>query len=103
MTASTANNTGDAIRYCVLSRSLINNEYLGRMMSSKLNEAESRRVDRMQAPLGLMAFSCAIRDWLYSEVADPGTHIDSGMGKGGLDLWVTVGGQEFLITISQAR
>lgn len=54
-------------------------------------------------PAGLMEFSRAMESWLTSTVADPGTHVDSGFGAGGRDLWVTVDGQEFLIRLSLVR
>jgi len=44
-----------------------------------------------------MEFSRSVESWLSTGVADEGTHIDSGFGLEGRDLWVTVGGQEFAI------
>lgn len=39
-----------------------------------------------------------LREFLKS-VVDEGTHMDSGGGMGASDLWFTVGGQEYLMTV----
>lgn len=44
-----------------------------------------------------------IKNFLYSACADHGTYIDSGAGNGSADLWVTVGGVEFFITVQKSN
>ena len=40
---------------------------------------------------------------LLNPVADEGTFIDSGAGAGSADLWVTVGGVEYFLTIRRSN
>lgn len=40
---------------------------------------------------------------LLATMKDEGTHIDSGGGDGVADLWVTIGGIEYAITVKKSR
>lgn len=42
-----------------------------------------------------------ILDFLNT-IKDEGTEIDSGGGFGGSDLWVTIGGEEFIIQVKKS-
>lgn len=50
---------------------------------------------------GPLSLAHEIRN-LLKPVADEGTGIDSGGGDGMADLWVTIGGIEYLITIKRS-
>jgi hypothetical protein len=51
--------------------------------------------------------ACTIRDeisnFLKSAVADQGKSMDTGGGAGGADLWFTVGGKEYTLTVRPCR
>lgn len=55
--------------------------------------------DFQPPPADVMGVASRIADFLQGEVADKGTGIDSGGGFGQRDLWVKVGGIEYLITV----
>lgn len=40
-----------------------------------------------------------MRNWLYTEVSDNGSAVDSGAGSGSYDLWVKFGGKEIYINL----
>ena len=42
-----------------------------------------------------------LKDLLLANLADPGTSCDTGQGLGHADLWVTVKGVEYLVSISR--
>lgn len=70
-------------------------------MSTKERAAQRVDASLQQSPVGLMEFSRTVEMWLNSKIADRDTHVDSGFGLGGSDLWVTVSGEEYLIRISR--
>lgn len=39
---------------------------------------------------------------LLKSVKDKGTEIDTGTGMGGADLWITIGGVEWYITVQKS-
>ena len=44
-----------------------------------------------------------IAAFIRSALADEGTAIDAGGGFGGFDLWFTVGGIEYVLTVSRSE
>ena len=53
-------------------------------------------------PADAMALRDEIKGFLASAVADNGKPMDQGGGLGGADLWVWVGGREYIITAHPA-
>lgn len=49
----------------------------------------------------VQAVGYLMRDWLQNMVSDNGNGVDCGGGMGSFDLWVTVGGKELFITITE--
>lgn len=50
----------------------------------------------------VMAVREELRELLRNTIADAGTDMDSGGGMAEADLWVWIGGREFLITIRES-
>ena len=53
-------------------------------------------------PAGL-ALGLMMRDWLQNAVVDSGTVVDVASGMRKFDLWATVEGEEYFITIHKAK
>jgi len=56
-----------------------------------------------EMPVEAFLATCNRIEAALRSVADEGTHIDTGGGIGSRDLWVKIGGVEFLVQVSVSK
>lgn len=60
----------------------------------------SNPVEQPPAPT-IQSVGYMMREWLENIIVDSGTAVDIGMGMGEVDMWATIDGKEYIITIKE--